>query len=630
MKKTTLSVLISAALFSSAPMAEGTADPRSYSPMAGKDYPQQVYWGDTHLHTSYSFDAAMMGNKGLSPEDAYRFARGEEVRAHNGMIAKLNRPLDFLMVSDHAEYLGLVPMLGEGNKVLLGEPAGQRWAEMLKAGGQESLKALFEIHHDINNNHKSLANAEVERSAWNQATAAADRFNEPGKFTAFIGYEWTTMPGGNNLHRVVMFADDASKAGQLLPFSSFDSEDPEELWKFLQQYEDKTGGRVLAIPHNGNVSNGLMFSLTDRKGQPLTREYAQTRSRWEPVAEVTQIKGDGETHPKLSPDDEFADFETWDKGNLIGLEAKQDEMLKFEYIRSALKMGLKQEAELGVNPFKYGMIGSSDAHTSLSAVEENNFWGKFSVYEPSAKRAEKKPYKKGQQGKVFDLGVDETAASGYAAVWATENTRDALFDAIKRRETYATTGPRMTVRFFGGWDFAADEVNHADFVDRGYSKGVPMGADLTQAPADKAPSFMVVASRDPEGANLDRIQIIKGWHDTDGSLQEKVYDIAWSDARQPEANGKLPSVGNTVDVDSATWSNSIGAAELASVWTDPDFDPAERAFYYVRVLQIPTPRWNIYDEHHFETQLDTEMPDSIQERAYTSPIWYTPVSEGGA
>ncbi len=630
MKKTTLSVLISAALFSSATLAEGAADTRSYSPMAGKDYPQQVYWGDTHLHTSYSFDAAMMGNKGLSPEDAYRFARGEEVRAHNGMIAKLNRPLDFLMVSDHAEYLGLVPMLGEGNKVLLGEPAGQRWAEMLKAGGQESLKALFEIHHDINNNHKSLANAEVERSAWNQATAAADRFNEPGKFTAFIGYEWTTMPGGNNLHRVVMFADDASKAGQLLPFSSFDSEDPEELWKFLQQYEDKTGGRVLAIPHNGNVSNGLMFSLTDRKGQPLTREYAQTRSRWEPVAEVTQIKGDGETHPKLSPDDEFADFETWDKGNLIGLEAKQDEMLKFEYIRSALKMGLKQEAELGVNPFKYGMIGSSDAHTSLSAVEENNFWGKFSVYEPSAKRAEKKPYKKGQQGKVFDLGVDETAASGYAAVWATENTRDALFDAIKRRETYATTGPRMTVRFFGGWDFAADEVNHADFVDRGYSKGVPMGADLTQAPADKAPSFMVVASRDPEGANLDRIQIIKGWHDTDGSLQEKVYDIAWSDARQPEANGKLPAVGNTVDVDSATWSNSIGAAELASVWTDPDFDPAERAFYYVRVLQIPTPRWNVYDEHHFETQLDTEMPDSIQERAYTSPIWYTPVSEGGA
>lgn len=628
MKKTTLSVLISAALFSSAPMAEGTADPRSYSPMAGKDYPQQVYWGDTHLHTSYSFDAAMMGNKGLPPEDAYRFARGEEIRAHNGMIAKLNRPLDFLMVSDHAEYLGLVPMLAAGNEALLAEPKGERWGEMLKSGGYESLKAMFEIHHDINNNHKSLANAEVERSAWDAITAAADRYNEPGKFTAFIGYEWTTMPGGNNLHRVVMFADDASKAGQLLPFSSFDSEDPQELWKFLQRYEDKTGGRVLAIPHNGNVSNGLMFALTDRKGNPLTREYAETRSRWEPVMEVTQIKGDGETHPKLSPDDEFADFETWDKGNLIGVAGKSDAMLPYEYTRSALKLGLQQEAELGVNPFKYGMIGSSDAHTSLSTAEENNFWGKFSVYEPSAERADKVPYVEGEQGKVFSLGVDEVAASGYAAVWATENTRAALFDAIKRRETYATTGPRMTVRFFGGWDFTADEVNYPDYVDRGYTKGVPMGADLTQAPAGKAPRFMVAATRDPEGANLDRVQIVKGWHDTDGSLQEKVYNVAWSDNRPLSPEGTLPAVGNTVDEKSATWSNSIGATELSSVWTDPDFDPAERAFYYVRVLQIPTPRWTLYDQKHFGSESSTDMPNSIQERAYTSPIWYTPVTEG--
>ncbi|SIQ60173.1 DUF3604 domain-containing protein [Marinobacterium stanieri] len=627
MKKTTLSVLISAALFSSAPMAEGTADPRSYSPMAGKDYPQQVYWGDTHLHTSYSFDAAMMGNKGLPPEDAYRFARGEEVRAHNGMIAKLNRPLDFLMVSDHAEYLGLVPMINAKNQDLLDDPVGARWAQLLNGGADEQLKALLEMNMDLATNQKRLVNSTVERTAWSDITAAADRYNEPGKFTAFIGYEWTTMPGGNNLHRVVMFADDASKAGQLLPFSAFDSEDPEALWEHLQKYEDMTGGRALAIPHNGNVSNGLMFSLTDRDGEPLTRAYAETRSRWEPVMEVTQIKGDGETHSKLSPDDEFADFETWDKGNLTATELKTEEMLPYEYARSALKLGLEQEAKLGVNPFKYGMIGSSDAHTSLSAVEENNFWGKFTLFEPSAKRAEIQGYTEGKQGKVYGLTIDESVASGYAAVWATENTRDALFDAIKRRETYATTGPRMTVRFFGGWDFAADEVNHADFVDRGYSKGVPMGADLTQAPAGKAPSFMVAASRDPEGANLDRIQIIKGWHDTDGSLQEKVYDIAWSDARQPEANGKLPAVGNTVDVDSATWSNSIGAAELASVWTDPDFDPAERAFYYVRVLQIPTPRWNVYDEHYFETELNTDKPDSIQERAYTSPIWYTPVTE---
>ncbi len=624
MKKTTLSLLISSALLSSTAMAEGS----SYSPMAGKDYPQQVYWGDTHLHTSYSFDAAMMGNKGLSPEDAYRFARGDEIKAHNGMTARLNRPLDFLMVSDHAEYLGLLPMIFNGDPLLLSDPVGKRWSDMLNAGGQESLKALFQMHHDINSNHKSLANAEVERTAWDDIIEAADKYNEPGKFTAFIGYEWTTMPGGNNLHRVVLFADDASKAGQVLPFSSFDSEDPEDLWDFLQGYEDKTGGRVLAIPHNGNVSNGLMFALTDRKGNPLTREYAQTRSRWEPVMEVTQIKGDGETHLKLSPNDEFADFETWDKGNLIGVAGKSDDMLTYEYSRSALKLGLQQEAELGVNPFKLGMIGSTDAHTSLSTAEESNFWGKFSVYEPNPKRAEEVPYVEGKNDKVYSLGVDETSASGYAAVWATENTREALFDAIKRRETYATTGPRMTVRFFGGWDFADNEVSYPDYVDHGYRKGVPMGGDLTQAPANISPRFMVTASRDPEGANLDRVQIVKGWHEADGSLHEKVYDVAWSGERQPDTKGKLPPVGNTVNVGEATWSNTIGAAELATVWTDPEFDPSERAFYYVRVLQIPTPRWTTYDEKYFRSRLKTDMPDSIQERAYTSPIWYTPAAEG--
>lgn len=622
MKKTLLSVLIGSALSMSV-----NAETDSYSPMVGKDYPQQVLWGDTHLHTSYSFDAALMGVKGLTPEDAYRFARGEEVEASDGMIARLNRPLDFLMVTDHAEYLGLLPMLAAGNPELMKEETGKRWAKMLQEGGETALNAMFEIHRDINSNNKSLTNAKIESSAWGSVTAAADKFNDPGKFTALIGYEWTTMPGGNNLHRVVMFADDASKAGQVLPFSSFDSEDPEDLWRYLQDYEDKTEGRVLAIPHNGNVSNGLMFALTDRDGNPLTREYAETRSRWEPVMEVTQIKGDGETHPKLSPDDEFADFETWDKGNLTGFEAKQDDMLQFEYARSALKLGLQQEAELGVNPFKLGMIGSTDAHTSISAVEENNFWGKFTVFGPSAKRAEITPYVKGTKGKVFSLGVDEAAASGYAAVWAKENTRAALFDAIKRRETYASTGPRITLRFFGGWDYSTQEVNYPDYVDRGYEKGVPMGGDLTQAPNGKAPRFMVSATRDPEGANLDRVQIVKGWHANDGTLHEKVYDVAWSDDRQTNTAGKLPPVGDTVDEDTATWTNTIGAPELATVWTDPDFDQTERAFYYVRVLEIPTPRWPNYDEVHFGEKVDTDLPRSIQERAYSSPIWYTPGKE---
>lgn len=623
MIKTTLSVIISATLFSFAAQAEENF----YSPLTSKNFPQQMYWGDTHLHTSYSFDAAMMGNKGLGPEEAYRFARGEEIRANNGMIAKLNRPLDFLMVSDHAEYLGLVPMINAGNRELLSDPVGKRWAAMLKGGPDEQLKALLEMNVDIGDNNKTLSNLAVERSAWDHITAAADRFNEPGKFTALIGYEWTTMPGGDNLHRVVMFSDDASKAGQLLPFSAFDSEDPEDLWRFLQRYEDQTGGRVLAIPHNGNLSNGLMFALTDRQGNPLSRTYAETRSRWEPVVEVTQIKGNGETHPALSPDDEFADFERWDKGNLSALSLKRPEMLPYEYARSALKLGLQQEARLGVNPFKFGMIGSTDAHTSLPAVEENNFWGKFSLFEPSAKRAEIQGYTEGKQGKVYSLTIDETAASGYAAVWATENTRAALFDAIKRRETYATTGPRMSVRFFGGWEFADNEANYPDYVNRGYTKGVPMGGDLTQAPAGKAPRFMVTASRDPDGANLDRVQIIKGWHERDGSLHEQIYNVAWSGDRTPDTNGKLAAIGNTIDPAQATWTNTIGAAELATTWTDPDFDAAERAFYYVRVLQIPTPRWTVYDEKHFGEPLKSEMPKWIQERAYTSPIWYTPAKE---
>jgi len=596
----------------------------SYSPMVGKDYPQQVYWGDTHLHTSYSFDAAMMGNKQLGPEQAYRFARGEEVKGNQGMVARLNRPLDFLMVSDHAEYLGLIPILAKEASMLMNDPVGKHWAEMLKAGGDVAKKAMFEMHHDINTATPRLKNEQVRRSAWQDIIAIADRFNEPGKFTTFAGYEWTTMPGGNNLHRVVLFADDASKTGQILPFSSFDSEDPEDLWLFLEDYEENTGGRVLAIPHNGNASDGLMFALTDRKGNPLTRRYAETRSRWEPLYEVTQIKGDGETHPRLSPNDEFADFEPWDKGNLIGITVKQDAMLPYEYARSALKLGLQQEQQLGVNPFKFGMIGSTDAHTSMSTADENNFWGKMSIYEPSSTRASELGYKKGQDGKRWDFRGEEFSAAGYAAVWATENTRQALFEAMKRRETYATTGPRMTVRFFAGWELQPEDINHADYVDRGYRKGVPMGGDLSQAPTGIPLRFLVAASKDPEGANLDRVQIVKGWLDANGQTHERVYDVVWSGERRPDANGKLPPVGNTVDVSAADWTNTIGAVQLATVWTDPDFDPSQRAFYYVRVLQIPTPRWTAYDEKYFGFKLDKQRPASIQERAYSSPIWYTP------
>jgi hypothetical protein len=389
----------------------------------------------------------------------------------------------------------------------------------------------------------------------------------------------------------------------------------------MAAYEEKSGGDVLAIAHNGNLSNGRMFPVIESfTGKPVDREYAEGRVRWEPLYEATQIKGDGETHPFLSPNDEFAGFERWDKGNLDLSEAKRPEMLEFEYVRAALKNGLRLERDLGANPYKFGLVGSTDAHTGLAAVEEENFFGKTSSSEPSPTRA-MHPFAQ-NAGRTI-MGWEQTS-SGYAAVWATENTREALFDAMERRETYATTGPRMVVRFFGGWDFEATDAQTRSPGAVGYAKGVPMGGDLREAPAGKAPAFLVAALKDPIGANLDRIQVVKGWLDGDGRVQEKVYDIAWSDGRQPGTDGKLPAVGSTVDVANATWTNTIGDPELIAVWTDPDFDPALRAFYYARVIEIPTPRWTAYDAKRFGVTMPPEAPMTTQERAYTSPIWYTP------
>ena len=456
---------------------------------------------------------------------------------------------------------------------------------------------------------------------------AAEKYNEPGRFTAFIGFEWTSNTGGNNLHRVVVYRDDASRGGQLEPYTTlkpFGSDNPRDLWKWMAGYEGKTGGRLLAIAHNGNLSNGIMFPLVESfTGKSVDREYVETRAKWEPLYEATQIKGDGEAHPFLSPNDEFADYETWDKFNLNMSVPKTNDMLQYEYARSALKLGLKLEKELGTNPYKFGMIGSTDSHTGLTAVEEENFFGKHSGVEPSPKRWE---HPVGCFGKACVFGWEQ-AASGYAGVWATQNTREAIFDAMMRRETYATTGPRMTVRFFGGWEFAAQDAQTRSPAATGYSKGVPMGGDLRAAAPGKAPSFLVAALKDPLSGNLDRVQVVKGWMDAKGDLQEKVYDVAWSDAatRKPDAKtGKLPPVGSTVDVASATWTNTIGDPELIAVWRDPDFDPALRAFYYARVIEIPTPRWTAYDALRFGVKIDPKVPMTTQERAYTSPIWYTP------
>jgi Protein of unknown function (DUF3604) len=600
-----------------------------YSPYAGRNFPTRPYFGDTHLHTSFSMDAGAFGAR-LTPRDAYVFAKGNEVKSSSGQPVKLSRPLDFLVVADHSDGMGFFPLLMSGSPDILADPQGKKWYEMLRAG--QGAAAAIDIIQSFGKGAISKAILPVPgtrayQGAWAETIKAAEEANDPGRFTAFIGYEWTSNTGGNNLHRNVIFRDGATKASVVEPYTTMQplgSDNPVDLWKWMAGYEEKTGGNVLAIAHNGNLSNGRMFPTVEAFGKPVDRAYAENRAKWERLYETTQTKGDGEAHPYLSSNDEFANFEKWDKGNLDGSAAKTKEMLEFEYARSGLKNGLMLEQKLGVNPFKFGLVGSSDAHTGLAAMEEDNFFGKTAPQEPSPERMTATFFDNEQTGvKIMDW---EVSASGYAAVWATDNTREAMFDAMERRETYATTGTRVIVRFFGGWNFEpADAGNRLPAVI-GYGKGVPMGGDMSAAPAGKSPTFLVAALKDPIGANLDRIQIVKGWLDGKGGLQERVYDVVWGDAdkRQPGADGKLPPVGTTVDVANATWTNTIGDPELITVWKDPSFDPQQRAFYYARVLEIPTPRWTAYDAKRFGIRPLAGTPMTLQERAYTSPIWYTP------
>ena len=599
-----------------------------YSPYAGRNFPTRPLFGDTHLHTSYSFDAGTFGAR-LGPREAFQFARGGEVTSSTGQQVKLSRPLDFLVVADHSDNMGLFPMLVGGAPMVLADPSGRRWYEMIKNG--QGGKAAFEIIAAFGAGKFPQAlqvapGTPAYRDAWQDSIQSAEEYNDPGRFTAFIGYEWTSQ-GAFNIHRNVVFRDGAARASQVEPFTvdpPAGSANERELWKWMQAYEDKTGGDVLAIPHNGNLSNGRMFPLIEYfTGKPMDLTYVQARNRWEHLYEVTQMKGYGETHPFLSPNDEFSDSEIWDQGNLDNSVAKTKEMLQFEYARQALANGLKVEAELGVNPFKFGMIGSTDSHTALATAEEDNFFGKVTTMEPSSERLAK-VFLKNPVTELVKMEW-EVAASGYAAVWATENTRESIFDAMERREVYATTGTRMMVRFFAGWEFEAKDASGRSPAVAGYSKGVPMGGELQTAPAGKSPTFLVAALKDPIGANLDRYQIIKGWMDGKGELHERVYDVAWSGNRKVDPKtGKLASVGTTVDVANATWTNSIGSPELIAVWTDPEFDPAQRAFYYGRVLEIPTPRWTAYDALRYGTKPEPGTMMTLQERAYTSPIWYTP------
>lgn len=607
------SCLLAGLLFSSPAFAA-----QEYSQPVGQDYPKNLYWGDTHLHTRNSADAYSLGNMNLTPADAYRFAQGQAVTAHNGMRVQLRRPLDFLVVSDHSEYLGGYYRFNVGDPIVTETAAGQQWKGYLEEGDPDKLIGAFVASMlDPENNHAFPES--VRRLIWQDVAQTADDYNQPGRFTALIGYEWTVAVEGNNLHRVVIYKDGADKVGQLPPFSGQDSLDPRDLWKALARYEAQTGGEVIAVPHNGNLSNGRMFPSTTLDGEPIDADYARLRARWEPIYEVTQVKGDSESHPSLSPNDEFADFENWDWDNIGQSADKEDWMLAHEYARGALKLGLRYEAELGVNPFKIGLIGSTDGHNSISTPEEDNFFGKFPESEPSVERT-RNAMANDRLWPNWNI-----VASGYAAVWAHRNTRADLFDAMKRREVYATTGSRIRVRFFGGWNYPANLVDRPAYLDVAYGEGVPMGGDLTAAPADTAPSFILVAAKDPDGANLDRAQIVKGWLDGEGALQEKVHDVAWSGDRTPHPEtGKVGPVGSTVDLTTATYDNSIGAADLAVVWQDPDFDPTERAFYYARVIEIPRPRWTAYDAVYFNLDLPDDIPMWVQDRAYSSPIWYTP------
>jgi hypothetical protein len=626
--KVTFSILIlalsqaSASSYEHPATAEDLKVERVYSPFVGRNYPDQVLFGDTHLHTDLSFDAGLVGTT-LTTDEAFRFARGEKVISNSGQPVQLIRPLDFLVVTDHAEFIGLAPMIHGSHPGLLADPWGNWLHERFNSGPEGRVEAYTDIIKHGIRGENPLESDDLVQSIWINFVEKTDTYNDPGSFTALSGFEWTSTPAGDNLHRVVIFADGADKTSRTIPFSMFDSADPQDLWKYLDSYEDKVGGRVLAIPHNGNMSNGLMFGEKTFNGEKITSEYARTRMRWEPIIEMTQVKGDGETHPLLSPDDDFADYERWDLSNLAGTKAKTDDMLKYEYARSALKLGLEFDKKTGANPYKFGMIGATDSHTGLATSREDNYFGKYKSAEPGPDRHDGEVVP--AQDPALKIFASQELASGLTAVWARENTRGEIFDSMKRKEVYATTGTRIRVRVFAGWDFKAEDVSRADFADQGYRHGVPMGGELRKAPKGKAPGFMVRALRDPDGANLDRVQVIKGWLGKDGKTQERIYDIAVSDNRKIGDDGRAKkAVGNTVNVDKATFTNTIGDALMTAYWTDPDFDAEEHAFYYVRVIEIPTPRWTTHDAVFFGIKRPDNVPATIQDRAYTSPIWYTP------
>ena len=563
--------------------------PQYLSAESKNEYEKVLLWGDLHVHSNFSFDAYSFGNTSLGPDKAYEFAKGLPVKAPNGELAQLTTPLDFLLVSDHAEYLGFFLGLEDDDPQLSSSSLGQRWLGYFQSGNQAPISREYVQMIERQKEIETLPK-DFNTSAWSKLLGFAERYNEPGVFSTLIGFEWTSMIDGDNLHRVVVYRDGMTKAREMLPFSALDSPDPEDLWKFMEKYEGSTGGQVIAIPHNGNVSNGVMFSDKRVDGSDFDKTYTALRQRWEPLYEVTQVKGDAEAHPYLSPNDEYANFETWDQGNLR-MEPKEKNMLQGEYARSALKNGLALSQKFGVNPFKFGLVGGTDTHNALSTSDDENFYGKFVDSLPSEERTSSS-----MGDRLWDNW--RLSASGYTAVWAEKNTRESIFDALKRKEVYATSGPRILLKFFGGWDYVNEDLDKTEFFSRtAYEKGVPMGGSLAYKNDKSKPKFIFKASKDPKGNKIEKLQIVKGWLDENGQLKEKVFTV------METLDGK-------------------GQDNFVGIWDDPDFNINQEVFYYARVLEVPSKRWSTYDQDRFGVSLDPEIPTFIRERAYSSPIWF--------
>lgn len=575
---------------------------------------RDAYFGELHLHTALSFDAYLMGTR-VGLDDAYRFARGDEIMLMGAPIRR-EFPLDFIAVTDHAEQMGVGDAIGDANSEFSRTELGKSVRKKLSNGSN-----LYTLMTELSGSPAAGVHA-ASVSAWQKTVEAANRYNRPGKFTTLIAYEWSSTPEGQNLHRNVIFRGDHAP----FPFSSQDSLRPEDLWTYMESNR-KRGDEALAIPHNGNASNGLMYGMFDSWGKPIDNAYARRRLRNEPINEIVQNKGQSETHPALSPNDEFADFEVFDK--LFG-PTEPPSKPSGSYIRQAYGDGLAIEDKVGANPYKFGVIGAGDLHGGLSTSSEQSFVGRTTV---TGERIDLEQAKK-SLGMVPDpqqvLPLFAVGSPGLAGVWAKANTRGEIFDAMARKETFATSGTRIRVRLFAGWNYASARPGVAGWVSRAYAGGVPMGGDLAPGKSGQTPRFLVWAQKDPDGANLDRAQIVKVWFDGKDQ-REQVFDVALSGNRRIDpATHRGPPVGNTVDLGTATYANTIGATELATVWQDPDFDPSQRAVYYLRVMEIPTPRWTTILAVRKGLPLPQGTPATLQERAWSSPIWYNPASGAGS